>query len=917
MRFRRWHLLGSAAVVLAVLLSLVVVGSSSGSAASLGGLAPNSLYATSSNSPAPTPGFQATPSSIDFGVVEVDVTAGPTAITITNTGTGSLTFITGGVTLVGADAGQFSVTSETCSASTLPPSGTCVVNVDFTPTTTGLKTASVRFENSLGATYFVGLQGTGNVTNFSYTPLPVFGGVVVGDDSTIEVTLSKSGGPGVTFGAFTIVGPNASDFSVNTATIDPCDSFGGGPQSCIFEIIFSPTGPGLRTATLEVNSNRPNSPDLLGLSGTGLAPTFSAAPNPVNFGTEDVGDTTPPTTVTVTNTGTATLAFGPSAVSIVGGNDGDFDIDVDNCSNQNVAPSATCTVDVTFTPTASGSRTSTLRFDSNAASSPDDVTLNGTGAAAPAFSAAPDPADFGNQVVSTTSSALTVTVTNTGTADLDFGPAAVSVVGGDAADFDIDLDGCSTQSLAPAQTCDVDVTFTPSATGPRTSNLRFVSNATSSPNDVTLAGTGINANAPAFSVAPTSFDFGNVNVGGDSTPTTLTVTNTGNSGLVFGPGSVTVNTGDTADFEILSDTCSDDTVAPAATCEVQIRFGPTATGARSSTIRFVSNAASSPDAVPVQGFGTQPAFSASTSSFDYRTQARTTSSGGQTVTITNTGDGTLTWTSVALTGTNPGDFDIDTDTCTGSLAPDDTCVVTVSFSPTALGVRTANVTFTSDAPGSPHSVAVSGWGSYLSISDNFNRSNRNNLTGGPTVDPVAPAAPWTIPSGSWRINSNRAEGRSLRSVATVEWGGPDASVSINLSNFPNNNTTWAGLLINADGTSATVVRVSTRNSNPNVELGTLVYSTGNVTTFNCDSGQSTKARPSPNADLAGVWTITYYDGLYEVFVPDPDESSPFMTCQVSSVDQAVIDQRTRVGMYASQSSGIRFDNFSVAPAPIP
>ena len=66
-------------------------------------------------------------------------------------------------------------------------------------------------------------------------------------------------------------------------------------------------------------------------------------------------------------------------------------------------------------------------------------------------------------------------------------------------------------------------------------------------------------------------------------------------------------------------------------------------------------------------------------------------------------------TSIAVTGANLSDF-ARTTTCGATLAAGATCIVSVTFSPSATGARNAAVTINDDAPGNPHSVALTGTG---------------------------------------------------------------------------------------------------------------------------------------------------------------------------------------------------------------
>src|SRR5437588_11242772 len=84
-----------------------------------------------------------------------------------------------------------------------------------------------------------------------------------------------------------------------------------------------------------------------------------------------------------------------------------------------------CTINVTFTPTALGARTGTLLLADNAAGSPQTVALSGNGTA-PVVGVAPTSLGIGNQHLTTTSTPMTVTLTNTGTAALTINSFAAS-----------------------------------------------------------------------------------------------------------------------------------------------------------------------------------------------------------------------------------------------------------------------------------------------------------------------------------------------------------------------------------------------------------------------------------------------------------------------------------------------------------
>src|SRR5438046_3044004 len=132
------------------------------------------------------------------------------------------------------------------------------------------------------------------------------------------------------------------------------------------------------------------------------------------------------------------------------------------------------------------------------------MTLSGNGTA-PAVGLAPTSLGFGNQPLATTSTPMTVTLTNTGTAALTINSFAAS---GDFAATSTGASACPTSpaTLAAGANCTINVTFTPTASGARTGTLSLADDAGGSPQIMTLSGNGT---APGVGLAPTSLDFGN------------------------------------------------------------------------------------------------------------------------------------------------------------------------------------------------------------------------------------------------------------------------------------------------------------------------------------------------------------------------------------------------------------------------
>jgi N-acetylneuraminic acid mutarotase len=85
-------------------------------------------------------------------------------------------------------------------------------------------------------------------------------------------------------------------------------------------------------------------------------------------------------------------------------------------------------------------------------------------------------------------------------------------------------------------------------------------------------------------------------------------------------------------------------------------------------------------------------------------------SGAQSFKVTNFGSAGLTVGGTAVTGKNPGDFRLSTSCGGAPVPPGGSCTVSVRFTPTATGLRTARAAVSDDAPLSPQGPVVSGFG---------------------------------------------------------------------------------------------------------------------------------------------------------------------------------------------------------------
>lgn len=223
--------------------------------------------------PEPEPVFSAevTPETLDFGEVSLGESVS-LEVTVENTGTAPV-----GITearIEGASAFSFGTVPATVAVE-----ATATIPVTFTADAPGTQTAEAVLETDAG-TFRVGLQAqVPAAAELAVSPSTVdFGDVFVGASREQAVQVSNPGGTTLALDAVTVSGGEA--FSVDGG---PEAIAAGGSETVI--VRFAPTGPGVQTATLQVDAA--NADDAtIGLTGIGTRPelTVSVTPDPAAAG---------------------------------------------------------------------------------------------------------------------------------------------------------------------------------------------------------------------------------------------------------------------------------------------------------------------------------------------------------------------------------------------------------------------------------------------------------------------------------------------------------------------------------------------------------------------------------------------------------------------------------------------------------
>jgi len=394
-------------------------------------------------------------------------------------------------------------------------------------------------------------------------------------------------GVGTTSGAATVTLKNqAGTLNISNVQISApfsqtnnCGTTVAPHQQCTFNVTFSPTAKQFYSSTLVITDDSANSPHTIALTGNGVNPvTFS--PAQINFPNQPINSTSSPVAITVTNNLSTAMSISGIATTAPFAQ-------TNNCGTS-LAAGQSCTVNVTFTPTAVQYYTANLTMTDSAATSPQTVALSGNGYLPVKFS--PLTISFPQQATATTSSAYSVTVTNE-----QPGPLSISSIQ-TAAPF-AQTNNCGT-SLPGGQSCTVNVTFSPTNVQYYSGSLTITDDATNSPQIVGLGGNGVVPVAIVPKVGGLYFNHQIVST--SSTPQPVTLTNNLSTPLTF--SGVTSS----AVFPFTSN-CGDGngggTLAPGATCTIQISFDPAAVTSYTANLTISDNAPGSPQLVPLQGTG--------------------------------------------------------------------------------------------------------------------------------------------------------------------------------------------------------------------------------------------------------------------------------------------------------------------------
>ncbi|HET9088274.1 MAG TPA: choice-of-anchor D domain-containing protein [Acidobacteriaceae bacterium] len=585
-----------------------------------------------------------TPSALTFGSQEVQTSSSAQTVAVTNTGSGNLTLGTIVVT------GDF-LEQNNCPAA-LSPGAACQISVTFTPGTTGTRNGTMTVPGNIsGGQESVSLSGTGT-TQSAIVVLPnvvSFGGQQINTVSAAQqVTISNTSGSPVGLTSENVSGPF-------TITVNSCSGSLSANTGCTVAIAFQPTQTGAASGLLTVVSGQGT--EQIGLNGTGEnPPTDTLTPLSLVFPPTMENTASAPQSVTLTNSG------GTPLTSLQVQATGDFTV-VNGCGYSLNAQSA-CTLAVRYTPHSAGAETGDITVTDVLRSQ--IISLKGTGTAPATDTLSATSLVFPATLVGQSAPPQTVTLSNSGDSALT--QLAIRVIG---TGFGVS-DNCGT-TVAAHSSCLLTVTFRATVAGSATGQVDVADALRTQV--ISLSSSG--ESPTQDNLSPLTLNFGRQNIGTDSAPQTVILSNNGQ-------GTLTAIGLKVSNPDYVFTTGCRASLSQGSSCGIRVVFNPSKSGSDQGTLS-VTDAVRTQN-VPLTGYGTLPNVTLGPAVINFGSVGVETSSPAQTLFLKNGSTGTLTGISLATQGPYS-----ETNDCATNLAPGAGCSIAVVFNPNATGSQVGSV----------------------------------------------------------------------------------------------------------------------------------------------------------------------------------------------------------------------------------
>jgi hypothetical protein len=514
------------------------------------------------------------PTALTFMQETVGKTSSPQTVTVNNFEPGIV--LISGVSIIGADPGDFSISGGNCAAAILGQSDACFVEVTFAPQAGGTREAILQVATEGEGAIAVPLSGSGQTKKLTVPGTTGFSTTSVGGTSTAQVPLKNTSEAGINVSEVKIEGADAGDFGIEGSN---CAGFISPGMGCDVTVRFTPGASGPREALLRVSTDATPSDYITELSGEGVAPEIAFEPTSYDFGLAEMHSGSPRANLTLRNTGTAPVQLSNLEISGPGANE--FWIPGSGCWGTMLAAGSTCWIEVQFNANEEGSFAAAVSIKAGATTFQAPLSAR---AERPQVVASPAPLAFGPTPVGSRQ-VRELTLTNTGHLPVAFFIALVS--GGDIGSFHLLEENCTSKVFAgiprvfePGESCRVKIAFEPTAVGAKAAIVSFFGGGEGAL-QTSVEGTAV---APQLSLSPNSRDFGTVVVGAPGPTQTFELHNESAEAQTI--DSATITGADAGEFQVRSDGCSEAELDPGASCTVAVRFVPGSSGPKFATLRL-------------------------------------------------------------------------------------------------------------------------------------------------------------------------------------------------------------------------------------------------------------------------------------------------------------------------------------------
>jgi hypothetical protein len=571
------------------------------------------------------------------------------------------------------------------------------VTITFSPQMVGARSAHLDIvTDGVQQLTVLALSGTGVLGEALFHPASLdFGDVGVGSSSTLPITFTSSATDPAYIQVGTPQGADGTFFSESTsgAITIPANS------TLVVNVTFRPERTGPFNSYITAQPCPSCQTQSVPITGNGIAADLTVAPNPVTFPMMEPGQKATQTVV-VTNHGTRRATISPAVLGP--GSDSSFSVGAS--APVVLAQNDTVSFIVTWAPVQTNAVSASLRIPTDDTGTPVLIVPISGEAIGPAINVAPPALGF-PQMAAGLSVLKDIAVQNIGLDPNNTLPLVISSVTITPGPFTIDFPAPPI-SLEPGRETHVNVTYTPTMRSTDTATITILSNDPVHPTvTVPVTGSAKPAVPCTYTVVPPNLDFGSVIVGAN-VELDFQLQNTSGYACTFANLGLTP-TSSTA-FAVTG--FSSRTIDPGQSMTIPVEFSPTSGATFTGTITFQADSTTAPVGnVALTGSGAPGCFTVQPQTLDFGQVGLMCGAPQRQVQLANSCPVTVN-VSKSYVGPGPSKAYSVAAASAGAitLAPGQTALVSVIYTPTSVGTDTNALYVQTDFQPAPYLVPLTG-----------------------------------------------------------------------------------------------------------------------------------------------------------------------------------------------------------------